>query len=111
MTMSRRSGPSARSNIAATASPGIATRRCGGSRRRPLAAMSWPNAGPERSTTAARALSLTAAGWYLKAALAGDATSAYQLGFFYEYGIGIDRDESEALRWYRQVAEAGHAAG
>src|SRR5262249_20111573 len=40
-----------------------------------------------------------------------DATSAYQLGFFYEYGIGIERDESEALRWYRQAAEAGHAAG
>jgi TPR repeat protein len=44
-----------------------------------------------------------------KAARAGDAESAYELGKVYEYGLlGATQDESRAAQWYRTAAEMGH---
>lgn len=39
----------------------------------------------------------------------GDTEAAYLLGQFYEKGIGIQRDPSEALRYYHLAADKGHA--
>lgn len=43
------------------------------------------------------------------AADAGDAEAAYLLGQFCEKGIGVQRDPSEALRYYSLAADKGHA--
>jgi len=44
---------------------------------------------------------------YCKAALRGDAESAYNLGFMYFNGRGMPRDLALAVRWFKQAAEAG----
>jgi uncharacterized protein GlcG (DUF336 family) len=44
-----------------------------------------------------------------KAARAGDAESAYELGKVYEYGLlGATQDEARSAQWYRTAAEMGH---
>ncbi len=40
----------------------------------------------------------------------GGAEAQYNLGFMYEHGLGVSRDEAEAVTWYRKAAEQGHAA-
>ena len=40
---------------------------------------------------------------------AGDAGAQYDLGFYYETGIGVPQDDAEAAKWYRMAAEQGHA--
>ena len=44
---------------------------------------------------------------YCKAALQGDAESAYNIGFMYFNGRGLTRNLSLAVRWFKQAAEAG----
>ena len=39
----------------------------------------------------------------------GDATAQYQLGLRYSIGIGVPKDDAEAVRWYRKAAEQGNA--
>jgi hypothetical protein len=47
-----------------------------------------------------------------KAAHAGDAESAYDLGKIYEYGMGGAKpDAARATSWYRMAAELGHRRG
>lgn len=41
---------------------------------------------------------------------AGDATSQHNLGFMYANGMGVARNDQEAVRWYRQAAERGLAS-
>src|ERR1051326_5820390 len=48
--------------------------------------------------------------WYRRAAEQGHAVAQYELGFCYESGQGVTKDEVEAVRWYRKAAEQGHAA-
>lgn len=48
--------------------------------------------------------------WYRKAAVHGDATAQYNLGFFYDQGKGVSQDYAEAVEWYRKAAEQGYAA-
>jgi hypothetical protein len=43
--------------------------------------------------------------WCLKAAEKGDALSQYNLGLNYENGLGVGRDDSEAVKWYQQAAD------
>jgi len=31
------------------------------------------------------------------------------LGLCYDYGIGVDKDEIEAVKWYRKAAEQGYS--
>ena len=38
---------------------------------------------------------------------AGDASARVNLGFAYEHGNGVARDEAEAVKWYRKAADAG----
>ncbi len=33
------------------------------------------------------------------------------LGVMYENGRGVERDDAEAVKWYRKAAEAGNAKG
>ena len=32
------------------------------------------------------------------------------MGFAYKYGEGLEQSDKEAVRWYRQAADQGHAA-
>jgi TPR repeat protein len=41
---------------------------------------------------------------------AGDVTSQHNLGFMYANGMGVARNDQEAVRWYRQAAEKGLAS-
>jgi TPR repeat protein len=43
------------------------------------------------------------------AAEQGDAGSQLDLGWKYEHGKGVEKDEAEAARLYGQAAEQGHA--
>lgn len=45
--------------------------------------------------------------WLTRAAEAGDATAANNLGVILEQGKGVAKDPAQAARWYRQAAEAG----
>ena len=47
--------------------------------------------------------------WYRRAADQGDARAQHNLGYMYEYGLGIPQDYVEAVRWYRKAAEQGLA--
>lgn len=39
----------------------------------------------------------------------GEPEAEYHLGILYEYGLGVERDDGEAFKWYRRAAERGHA--
>ncbi len=39
----------------------------------------------------------------------GNAEAQYKLAMLYDRGIGVENDNSEALKWYRQAAEQGYA--
>ena len=45
------------------------------------------------------------------AAEQGDADAQNNLGLMYVTGCGVNRDEAEAVRWYRKAAEQGNAHG
>lgn len=40
----------------------------------------------------------------------GVAVAQYQLGLFYQAGLGVTQDDAEALRWYRRAAVQGDAS-
>ena len=46
--------------------------------------------------------------WLRKAAEQEHAEAQYSLGFFYEQGIGVDKNETKALYWWRKAAEQEH---
>ena len=46
--------------------------------------------------------------WYRRARQ-GDADAQFQLGWWYEFGVGVAKDAGEAAQWYRKAAEQGHA--
>lgn len=39
----------------------------------------------------------------------GDFAAQTNLGVFYQKGIGVKKDEKEAVKWYRKAAENGNA--
>jgi TPR repeat protein len=47
--------------------------------------------------------------WYQKAAEQGYAQAQTNLGYYYQNGIGVEKDEKEAVRLYRLAAEQGNA--
>ena len=51
-----------------------------------------------------------AAKLYRSAADQGHAAAQNNLGFMYEEGRGVVRDDAEAVRWYRKAADQGHTA-
>lgn len=44
----------------------------------------------------------------IKAAKRGDPEAQFQLGQQYDFGQGIEQNDSQALLWYRRAAEQGH---
>ena len=42
-----------------------------------------------------------------RAAEQGDADSMYELGESYNYGLGVEENEEQAVEWYRKAAELG----
>ena len=46
---------------------------------------------------------------YYRDAMRGDAAAQCNLGYCYEYGKGVRRDYTEAMKWYRESAERGNA--
>ena len=39
----------------------------------------------------------------------GDADAQNKVGIYYQNGIGVAKDNAEAVRWYKRAAEQGHA--
>lgn len=46
--------------------------------------------------------------WYLADAQAGDAEAQYQLGYLYEVGNGVKRDNHTAAKWYQKASQQQH---
>ncbi|WP_072934762.1 dynamin family protein [Schwartzia succinivorans] len=46
--------------------------------------------------------------WYRRAAEAGNKYAMYDLGYAYEIGRGVKKDENEAVKWYKKSAGAGY---
>ena len=46
----------------------------------------------------------------VKAAALGNARAMAGLGFMYESGRGVLKDDAEAVRWYREAADLGDAS-
>src|SRR4030095_10698258 len=38
----------------------------------------------------------------------GNPEAQFQLGLAYDHGLGVDKSEYEAMRWYRLAANSGH---
>ena len=47
---------------------------------------------------------------FMSLAESGDRRSQYMLGLMYERELGVDRDYSEAARWYLKASEQGLAS-
>ena len=47
---------------------------------------------------------------FRRAAKMGDAAAAGNLGYFYDEGMGTERDEEMALYWYKKASRAGDFA-
>lgn len=45
--------------------------------------------------------------WFRKSAAQGNRESMNQLGYVYQYGVGVPVDVDEALSWYRKSADLG----
>ena len=45
--------------------------------------------------------------WYRKAAEQGNAVGQARLGWMYENGSGVGKNEVEAVKWYRKAAAQG----
>lgn len=48
---------------------------------------------------------------YKKHAQQGEAIAQYSLGLMYAQGVGVTKDEQQAVVWYRKAAEQGSAIG
>ncbi|CAB4430233.1 unnamed protein product [Rhizophagus irregularis] len=48
---------------------------------------------------------------HLKLAIAGDSMALFYVGYCYQYGKGISKNEIKAFEWYTKSANAGYADG
>ena len=48
--------------------------------------------------------------WYRRAAEQGNARAQRNLGWMFQYGRGVTKDDSQAVLWYRKSAEQGNAS-
>ena len=51
----------------------------------------------------------TALIWYRKAADQGNAEAQNDIGWLYQYSLGVKQDYAEAAVWYRKAADHGNA--
>lgn len=47
--------------------------------------------------------------WYIKAAKLKNTAALFKIGYFYEYGYGLPRDTTKAIKWYRLAATKGYS--
>lgn len=59
------------------------------------------------ASAAGRGDYVQALGLWKTLAEAGDATAQYNIALLYQQGLGVARNEAEALRWFRSAAEHG----
>ncbi|HXU01320.1 MAG TPA: hypothetical protein VN903_10025 [Polyangia bacterium] len=52
----------------------------------------------------------TAVSWWKRAVAAGGFDEAVDVGYSYQYGIGVRRDVASAIRWYRRALRATYVA-
>ena len=50
---------------------------------------------------------ITAAKWYMLAAVHGNVLAQYNLGVMYKIGMGVTQDHKTAVEWFRLSAEQG----
>ncbi|KAF9166848.1 hypothetical protein DFQ26_006698 [Actinomortierella ambigua] len=50
-----------------------------------------------------------AAEWYREAALNGEPSAQNRLGWLYDNGKGVIRDDTEAMKWFTRAAEQGYS--
>ena len=48
-------------------------------------------------------LALRALPWYMKAAELESQEACYNIGLLYEYGLGVDKDYHEAIKWFQKA--------
>lgn len=46
--------------------------------------------------------------WYMKAAVQGNSSGQYEVGNFYQLGLGVGPDIHQAINWYRMAADQGN---
>ena len=46
--------------------------------------------------------------WYQKSVENGNIIGQYYLGYCYEYGIGIEKDEKKSIYWYEEAFKNGN---
>ena len=46
--------------------------------------------------------------WFRQAAKQGEANAQYHLGFCYQFGTGVDKNNQKAMYWYGKAAEQGN---
>ena len=56
-----------------------------------------------------RASDMAAFNYHRRAADQGEAQAQVIIGYMYQYGRGIPKDDAEAVKWYRRAAEQGNA--
>ena len=49
---------------------------------------------------------LQALAWLIKAAEMGDLAAMHDVAYFYENGLGVSRNQREALKWHRMAIDA-----
>ena len=47
--------------------------------------------------------------WYRDAAASNNATALFRLGYLYEKGLGVPRDEVESYKWYKRAISGSWA--
>jgi TPR repeat protein len=45
---------------------------------------------------------------YRQSAEMGDAYAQFMLGSYYQDGLGVGRDDAQAIQWYQKAADQGH---
>ena len=51
---------------------------------------------------------MESAKWYREAAELDYVSAQYNMGLIYEYAKGVEKNISEAKKWYQKAADKGH---
>lgn len=90
------------------AAPAEARKYQGIAPKRPLVhKAAFPRPGPRGSSGVARSGGAPGVGRYCAAALRGDRTAQFELGYIYAVGRGVRRDDALAAAWFRKAAAQG----
>lgn len=71
--------------------------------------MATQNADEQANTAFSEGRYREAMAHYLEMANAGDASASLRLGWMFQHGLGADRDDDQAIRWYERAVTGGSA--